>query len=169
MTSLKRKQLTLFIKQKESLQIEKIRKAFNPIQYELIKSHVTLCREDELNQIEKIRLNLKALNLQSITLNLGQVERFSNGKGVFLPAVGNNESFHHLRKLVLQGIIADPQQPTAHCTLMHPGNSSCTDEIFDQIIKCSFPERITFDTISLIEQEAGKKWKLIEEFKLKKY
>ena len=42
----RRIQLTLFIEENEAETIEQIRKEFNPEQYELIKAHVTLCRED---------------------------------------------------------------------------------------------------------------------------
>lgn len=59
----KRIQLTLFIDEDESAPIEKIRKEFNPGQYALIKSHVILCREDELEQIENVLLNLERLYL----------------------------------------------------------------------------------------------------------
>jgi hypothetical protein len=46
--SKKRIQLTLFVGEPESVAIEHIRKMFNPLQYALIKAHVTLCRADEL-------------------------------------------------------------------------------------------------------------------------
>jgi len=166
MTLLKRKQLTLFVDEKASAEIEKIRKAFNPRQYELIKAHVTLCREDELEQIEKVIMNVKKTGLEKITLDFGEVARFSNNKGVFLPASGNIEAFQHLRKIILQGIIKNPPKPAPHITLMHPRNSSCTAAIFDQIKKCSFPGKISFNKISLIEQEIGNKWNIVEEFEL---
>jgi hypothetical protein len=58
----KRIQLTLFAEENKSGVIEKIREAFNPQQYELIKAHVTLCREDELEQLDKVLANLETLH-----------------------------------------------------------------------------------------------------------
>lgn len=162
----KRIQLTLFIDENVSESIEKIRQEFNPEQYELIKSHVTLCREDELEQIEKVRQNLAKLNEGYITIDFGTVVRFSDGKGVLLPAAGNNESFQKLREKVLYGVIEKPRIHEPHITLMHPRNATCTDEIYEQIEQCTFPDKIQFRKVALIEQEPGMKWEILEEFQL---
>lgn len=89
--NIKRIQLTLFIDETESKEIEQIRQEFNPEQYQLIKSHITLCREDEIEQIEKVILNLKRLKFNCLTIAFGKVVRFSNEKGVLIPAIGNCE------------------------------------------------------------------------------
>ena len=47
-----RRQLTLFVEPPENLIIEEIRRRYNPIQFELINCHVTLCREDEIGESE---------------------------------------------------------------------------------------------------------------------
>ena len=70
--SKKRLQLTLFIDEDKSEMIEKIRKEFNPLQFELIKSHVTLCREDELDPIEQVIQNLEKLNHTYSALTLAR-------------------------------------------------------------------------------------------------
>lgn len=165
--SQKRIQLTLFIDENELGQIEKIRKEFNPEQYALIKAHVTLCREDELTQIENVVLNLTKLELNYITIDFGNVTRFSDGKGVFIPAIGKNEQFQKLRETILQGIIEEPRKHEPHITLMHPRNSTCTDSIFNKIEKMELPSKITFTKISLIEQKNEKKWSVLREFELK--
>jgi hypothetical protein len=72
-------QLTLFVDKKASGAIEKIRQTFNPLQYELIKSHVTLCREDELASLEKVITNLEKLNHDTITIHFGKAVRFADG------------------------------------------------------------------------------------------
>jgi hypothetical protein len=164
--STKRTQLTLFVAEQQAVQLEEIRKTFNPLQYELIKSHVTLCREDELVPIEQVIRNLHGLKQEAITIDFGPVVRFSNGAGVFLPAIGNNQSFHHLRAKVLQGIVDQPRIPEPHVTLMHPRNSTCTDAIFGQILKYTLPSQIQFTKITLIEQENGLKWNVLQEFEL---
>jgi len=48
---MKRKQITIFLDETEAIPIEAIRKRFNPRQYKLIKSHITLCREDEIEDL----------------------------------------------------------------------------------------------------------------------
>jgi asparagine synthetase B (glutamine-hydrolysing) len=163
----KRIQLTLFIDGNEATEIERIRKEFNSEQYDLIKAHVTLCREDELEQIEKVITNLKKSDHACITVYFVNPVRVSDGKGVLLSGAGNNEPFQNLREKILNGIIETPRIHEPHITLMHPRNAACTDEIFAQIEKYSFPKRIEFKKISLIEQEPGMKWSVLKEFELR--
>ncbi|MBL0007415.1 MAG: hypothetical protein IPP25_09600 [Saprospiraceae bacterium] len=56
MNKRRRIQLTLFIDEKQSAAIERIRQKFNPQQYGLIKAHVTLCREDEIESFDNVLL-----------------------------------------------------------------------------------------------------------------
>ncbi len=162
----KRRQLTLFVENHHSEAIEAIRKEFNLAQYALIKAHVTLCREDELEEIEKVMANLLKLNQAEVTIDFGKVIRFADGKGVLLPAIGNSEQFQQLRAVILEGVIEKPRQHEPHITLMHPRNATCTDAIFEQIEKIEFPDKIVFRKISLIEQELGKEWEVLREFEL---
>ncbi|MEO8174241.1 MAG: 2'-5' RNA ligase family protein [Sediminibacterium sp.] len=164
--SKKRIQLTLFVEETESVEIERIRKEFNPEQYSLIKSHVTLCREDELEQIDKITQTLKMLDYNSITIDFGKVVRFSNRKGVMLPSIGDNEPFKKLRKSILMPVNIEPIDYFPHITLMHPRNSTCTDIWFEQIEKFILPVRLEFKKISVIEKQGGNKWNVIKEFSL---
>lgn len=160
----KRIQLTLFLDENTSEGIEHLRKTFNPEQYTLIPAHVTLCREDELAQIEKIIQRLSVLELASVTIDFGKATRFSDGKGVMLPATGDNAPFQALRAQILQGFVEKPRRHEPHITLMHPRNATCTDAIFEQIQKYRLPERITFRSISLIEQEMGQEWRVLRVF-----
>ncbi len=146
--------------------IELVRQQFNPEQHALIGCHVTLCREDELEQMEKVLHNLEDLDQGSIILEFGHPIRFSAGDGVLLPAMGDDQHFQCLRASILKGLIAHPRKQEPHITLMHPRNSTCTDEIFTQIVKNIFPKQITFRKITLIEQELGKKWRTLKEFDL---
>ena len=163
----KRIQLTLFVEENESEIIEKIRKEFNPVQHELIKSHVTLCRENELEKIEIVTRNLAALHHHYITIHFGALERFSNGKGLMIPATDDNEQFQKLREIILQTAVKDPVKLHPHITLMHPRNSTCTDSLFEQIEKIKIPATLEFRKISLIEQEEENKWAVLKEFDLK--
>lgn len=163
---MKRRQLTLFVSEKNAKELELIRQKYNPLQFDLIKCHVTLCREDEILDFEKISLNLKNLDQKTFFINFGMVKRFSENKGVLLPSIGKNKEFHGLRKKILTGITPNPKQHEPHITLMHPRNSECTDAIFNEIKAVKFPSQILFNKISLIEQEEGEKWQILEEFEL---
>lgn len=158
-----RRQLTLFLEPEDSENIETVRQQFNPRQSELIKSHVTLCREDEIENLEEVVTNLQRLTEFQITIEFGKVKRFDNGQGVILPAVYDNLEFQELRRNIL-GSHENPRKLEPHITLMHPRNSDCTDNIFDQIKKLNLPSKITFKKISLIEQKDGGKWNVLEEF-----
>jgi 2'-5' RNA ligase superfamily len=162
----KRIQLTLFIPENDAVQIETIRQVFNPAQHALIKSHVTLCREEELEHLGKVIENLEQLVHKAVTIDFGDAVRFAEGAGVLLPAVGNCHAYHTLREKILQGIINNPGKPEPHITLMHPRNSLCTDGNFEQIKNYSLPAKLTFSSISLIEQEPGMEWQIVRVFVL---
>ncbi len=166
MNKRRRIQLTLFVDEKQSAAIERIRQKFNPLQYRLIRAHVTLCREDEIESFDNVLYNLTSQVLPKISICFGKVTRFSEGNGVLLPVNDNLHSFRTLRSQVLHGIIEAPRNHEPHITLMHPRNSICTDEIFQQIIKINLPTIITFGKVSLIEQVETEPWKIIQEFEL---
>jgi hypothetical protein len=134
-----RHQLTLFVQPQDATVIEAIRSQYNPVQQQLIASHVTLCREDELEPLEVIIAHLQQLRLAPITVQFGAVKRFDNGKGVMLPALGENTAFHQLRAAVLQPSIATLRLHEPHLTLMHPRNATCTDAIFETIQAVTLP------------------------------
>ncbi|WP_445737605.1 2'-5' RNA ligase family protein [Mariniflexile sp.] len=161
-----RTQLTLFVREIENFEIEKIRKTYNIEQYKLIKSHITLCRDDELNQLEKIKLNLEKLNFNSFFIYLGNPILFSNGRGVLIPIIGNHLEFQNLRRQILSGTNENPRNQEPHITLMHPGNSTCTNETFKIIQNTNFPAILKLDKINLIEQTNGDKWSILQEYKL---
>ena len=163
----KRIQLTLFVPENVSAAIEEIRSLYNPVQYNLIAAHVTLCREDELLDLEQLQSNLDQIDYPSISVRFGKPERFDKGKGVLLPALDESSSFQELRKAVLNGIIIQPRNHQPHITLMHPRNSTCTAEIMEEIRRKELPSAIAFDHIALIEQLNGGRWKLIRKYPLK--
>lgn len=167
MTNNIRRQLTLFLDNEEAESLEKIRQEFNPRQFEIIKSHVTLCREDEIQDLEKITSNLVLLTQPRFDIRFDKIRRFDNGKGLLLPALNDNEEFDNLRRQVLNGLMDNPRKQEAHITLMHPRNSTCTDRIFQLVEKLNLPTKYSFNKISLIEQRNGGKWKILQEFNLR--
>ena len=162
-----RRQLTLFLNEPNE-NIEKIRAKYNPVQYNLIPAHVTLCREDEIEPIENTIERIKSVSLgQPIQIEMGRPERFADGKGVCMSSLTHNEQFEGLRKMVLgQAELKKEQVP--HVSLMHPRNSTCTDEIFEQICGHDLPTELQFGKISLIEQSNGGKWHALQEFEIVK-
>ena len=165
MENTSRKQLTLFLPEAYSAVIEKIRQQHNPVQYALIKAHLTLCREDEIENLSQVLHGLSQLREPSFTMQFEGPTRFENGKGVWMRAK-DTSAFNGLRKKVLQSIIAEPREQVPHITLLHPRNASCTDELYYQICKETFPTAIQFDQISLIEQVGGGKWEILQNFPL---
>ncbi|MBL0024212.1 MAG: 2'-5' RNA ligase family protein [Saprospiraceae bacterium] len=163
MTRQTRKQITLFIEPEIARTIERVRQKYNPVQYALIDSHVTLCREDEIVQFEQVLTNIRKQRFKSIFIDFGPVVRFSEGKGVMIPESGENESFHALRQAVLAGIDACTRLLAPHITLMHPRNATCTDEIFADMESEIFPKRILFRKISVIEQYGTDPWQILYE------
>ena len=155
-----RRQLTLFVPPQQSERLEQVRKQYDPIQSQIIQSHITLCREDEIIDLDKVIANIHSLPPFDLQLHLGNPTRFDDGKGVYLPIL-NHEEYHNLRKKVLHGIIDSPRIQHPHLTLMHPRNAVCTDEIFDLLSKIPFPTLLHFNEIHLIVQVDGGAWKTV--------
>jgi hypothetical protein len=159
-------QLTLFVQPQDATVIEAIRSLYNPVQQQLIASHVTLCREDELEPLEVIIAHLQRLRFAPITVQFGSAIRFDDDKGVMLPALGDNTAFHQLRAAVLQPSITTPRLHEPHLTLMHPRNATCTDTIFEAIKAVQLPQQLTFTSITLIQQCSSGKWQSLQHFNL---
>lgn len=166
MTTNTRQQLTLFVKKEDAAVIESIRSRFNPVQQQLIACHATLCREDEIANLEKVLNNLRTNKSNAITIQFGSAIRFDNGKGVLLPAVGNNHVFQQLRLRILEGTATSIRRHEPHITLMHPKNATCSDEVFEIIQQTIFPQVFRFTEVSLIEQVNNGPWKVLENFLL---
>lgn len=147
-----RRQLTLFVDQSQAIAIEKVRRQFNPQQAKLIKAHVTLCREDEIEDLDKVLKALSQLTSLTITIEFTEVKRIENGKGVLLTPIHIPAKFENLRRQILSGITNDPRELQPHITLMHPRNSTCTDDIFNQIKKMNLPVKLTFNKSALLNK-----------------
>ena len=156
-----RRQLTLFVPPNDATVIEAIRSRYNPVQRALIDSHVTLCREDELVDLDRVLQNLHRC-VPVVTIGFGMVLRSEAGKGVLLPAIAGQEDFQRLRETILEGVVNMPRRQEAHITLMHPRNATCTDAIFEEIRAYRLPAQITFNSVSLIEQVDGGPWRVLQ-------
>jgi hypothetical protein len=157
-----RRQLTLFADDPMGL-LAHVRTTYNPVQAALIAAHVTLCREDELEPLDAVWPRLKGLDLGGpLVLDMGAAERFSEGQGVLLPAIGGLEAFADLRRRILAHIDT-PRVQAAHLTLMHPRNATCTDAIFAEIAALELPRRLVFYLVDLIEQVDGGMWQTLDQ------
>lgn len=111
-------------------------------------------------------LNLLTQSQAEITIEFGNPTRFDNGRGLLLPATIDNTEFYELRRKVLAGLTDNPKKQEPHITLMQPGNSTCTDNIFELIQKINLPTKLEFKKFSLIEQSNAGEWIILQEFEL---
>lgn len=106
-----RKQLTLFLKENYEI-IEQVRATYNPRQQHLIAAPITLCREDELENLDKVLKKASTIRLKNpIKIVMNSVSRYSDGQGVCITFKTDNSDFESLRSSVL-GKTARPLLPT---------------------------------------------------------
>ena len=91
----------------------------------------------------------------AITLTFGAPVGFDS-HGVLLPCIDGATEFHGLRAAILGSTAI--RQHAAHITLAHPRNPRAPGNSTPSEISLATPLRITFNTISLIEQVDGGPW-----------
>lgn len=155
-----RRQATLFLKDNRA--VEEVRRKFNLEQARIIEPHVTLCREDEVADWDKLAGLIEGGKQKSVVLCFGIPRR--EGNFVWLPCEDTSE-FDRLRSKLLG---ASARKHVPHLTLVHPRNGICTDEIFDEITAEFQPFTHSFDQIAFIGQKNGGVWKILETFGLTK-
>ena len=136
--------------------VEELRQRFNPAQANLISAHVTLCREDEVQDWCALEQQLRAIGPIELTIEFGMPIREDNL--VLLPCVGSTAQFDDLRRQLLLHTGREPRKHLPHVTLIHPRSGVCTDDIFKQITASSAPFGVSFREVSLIEQRDGGPW-----------
>ncbi len=154
-----RRQATLFL---DLPLIESIRQEFNPRQAELISAHVTLCREDEVEDWVALEERMRDLP-SAVTLEFGFPVR--DGDLVYLPGIDKDGSFRSLRKYLLNSDRVRDHKP--HVTLIHPRNGKCTDNIWETLRSRIEPFTYTFHELSFILQQDGGVWQTARTFPLK--
>src|SRR5687767_11721757 len=95
-----RLQLSMYVPPNVATELEAVRRIVDPIQSKLIPPHVTLCREDELGELESIKARLRRLLFEPLTLRFGRPEAFA-GHGLLLECVGGANQFRALREYLL--------------------------------------------------------------------
>ena len=150
------RQATLYLPLTDSTAIESVRSRFNRVQFDLIRAHVTLCREDEVSDWDKLASRLSNLGSIKVTLTFGMPVRDNNL--VYLPATGSTESYDALRRSLLSTRNSLPRKYHPHITIVHPRNGICSDSVFDEISSHLKPFTTTFRSVTLIEQVDGETW-----------
>lgn len=153
-----RRQATLYLPPPHAVAIDRLRSAYNPAQHALIRAHVTLCREDEVEDWDDVASRLRACPSITVPLAFGAPVR--DGDLVYLPAIGSTSSFDQLRATLLSrpGTVVRKHDP--HITLIHPRNGSCSDEVFAALVGSCAPFTVTFREVTLITQLDGGVWTL---------
>lgn len=161
----RRTQLTLFVPPPVAGDLEAVRAVVDPVQQGLIAAHVTLCREDELANLDEnlFRNRLRDPRARGIRLEFGAVEAFST-HGLWLPCVRGAEAFQALRFHLLGK--EDLRLVQAHITLAHPRNPRAKNNSLAAASRIPAGLSIQFPVVSLIEQNDGGKWVIREEFPL---
>lgn len=160
-----RRQLTLFVPAPDREPLNSLRRTLDPIQAALISVHTTLCREDEIGNrsSEDLKNLVASWPYGPVCLEYGRPERF-DGHGLLLPCERGEDSFHRLRRWILQN--DDIRVPKAHLTLAHPRNPRSSGNTDEMPGACPTQLRICFPMVSLIEQENGSAWRILWEVRL---
>jgi len=138
------------------LLVEPIRQKLDPIQHALIPAHVTLCRDDELPDLQQLMQRLERLEPFLITMKFGQPQELPDGCVLLRPTAGI-EQFQELRQLIL-GTTA--RAYGAHLTLLHPRNASGIPLNLAGVGRELAGLVVTFNTVTLVEQHGGEPWQV---------
>jgi 2'-5' RNA ligase len=158
-----RTQLSLYLPQLGPTSVEEARQLLDPIQANLIPLHVTLCREDEIVNLDLIELRTRLADANAIRLVFGQPESF-HGHGILLLCIAGEVEFHALRQWVLGTAVIRHEIP--HMTLAHPRNPKALFNTAANVARLPRNMVITFTSINLIHQEDAKPWQVLEQFTL---
>ncbi len=159
-----RKQLSLYAPEPAAIPVEEIRRVVDPVQHRLIPAHVTLCREDELTDLERITDTLRGNSFAPVTLRFGKAE-FFDGHGLILHCVEGETGFRALREALLGS--ADIRNQRPHLTLAHPRNPKAPGNALANTAGLPTPFSITFPTVFLIRQTGRQPWEILDRFPLR--
>ncbi len=154
----RRRQLTLFVPATAAGPLEDVRARVDPVQHRLIAAHVTLCREDDLEDLPEVLARLAAPGPGPLTLTFGPAEAFG-GHGLLLPCVAGAAAFRQLREGVLGSARVRDQAP--HLTLAHPRNPRAPGNSLAAAAALPAPLTLTFPAVSLIEQAPLEPWVVV--------
>jgi hypothetical protein len=146
--------------------VESVRRLLDPIQASLIRAHVTLCREDELEKLGSLELEARLRDYEpgALSLRFGPPERFHE-HGMLLPCVEGQEDFQALRRWVLSSSAAKPH--AAHITLAHPRNPKSAGNTSENATLLARGLSVTFPAVALIRQQGSAAWEQLSEYQFR--
>ena len=147
-----RRQLSLLLPEAQRSLVEPIRQRLDPIQHALIPAHVTLCRDDELPDLQR----LERLEPFLITMKFGEPQELPDGCVLLRPSAGI-EQFQALRQLILG---TSARAYGVHLTLLHPRNARGVVLDLAEIGRELAGLVVTFNTVTLIEQHGCDPWQV---------
>ena len=155
-----RVQLSLFVPPLIADRLEQVRELLDPVQAQLIPAHVTLCREDELQDIDFADLGaiVASSGAGAIRLKFGGPEVFQ-GHGVLLPCIEGEEEFHEVRCRLLG--YRSVRRHAPHITLAHPRNPRSPQNSVANHLAVQAGLVITFAEVQHIRQEASMPWRVL--------
>lgn len=161
-TSDHRRQLTLFVTEPWRSRLDALRQVLDPLQASLIPAHVTLCREDEIEQLDKASIAGRARSWPygPLSVTFGRPQRFG-GHGALLPCEQGSDQFQRLRQWLLQDQGA--REHGAHLTLAHPRNPESAGNNNAALDTCPPVLQLQFASVAVIEQHGSSPWKVIGE------
>lgn len=159
-----RRQLSLYVEGPQRERLEAVRAAVDPVQAALIPAHVTLCRDEEVAELDADALAQRLRGAARLQLVFGAAERFSE-HGILLPCLAGQDAFHALRQRALGR--TDVRHAEAHLTLAHPRNPRAAGNDLAVTREClSDRLELCFDSVKLIEQRKGGRWSVLTTAKL---
>jgi 2'-5' RNA ligase len=148
----------MYVPENAAKAIEEVRKTVDPIQSRLIPAHITLCREDELDDLSKLHDRLSSIPFKPLTLRFGRPEIFS-GHGLLLNCIEGADEFRLLREYLLD--LKNIRDQTPHITLAHPRNPKSANNLVSAAAVLHDVITINFPAIYLIEQTASEPWRIL--------
>jgi hypothetical protein len=158
-----RRQLSLYAEGPLRARLEAVRTLVDPVQAALIPAHVTLCRDEEVADLDADAMAQRLRGATRLRLAFGAAERFS-GHGILLPCVSGQDAFHALRQRALGRL--DVRRAEAHLTLAHQRNPRAAGNDLAAACALPVPMGLEFEQVQLIEQAAMAPWRVLGVFAL---
>lgn len=155
-----RRQLSLFVAEPERTELDALRARADPVQHALIPAHVTLVRDEDVDNWARVHARLEALAPLRLVLELGPPCALEGG-GAMLPVVGSTAGFDELRARLLAGQPGATRKQTPHLALLHPRNRARWGLSVAEVCAQRTPTRVVFERVVWIEQVAGEPWREI--------
>jgi hypothetical protein len=164
-THARRRQLSLWVPPDQATALEAARRVLDPVQQRLIPAHVTVCRDDEVPDLDValLRARLNAGRSMPLQLHFGPAQPFHT-HGWLLPCVQGQAEFQALRVLLLGR--DDLAQAQPHITLAHPRNPRAVGNTPEQARSLPTPRCLVLPTLQLIEQRGAQAWGVLAQFAL---